>query len=329
MSPTNRTTSGRTQRTTLLVGIVLVILVLVGVLLWDGRNSPYVATFLGSNVATTTSNGGTKQVGQATYTCDGGKTITATFFDLKNPPTQLPDVMPTPTGSIFLVLSDGRSMTLPQTISGSGVRYANADESLVFWNKGNTAFIEEGASQNQTYTGCISASALPGVENWGTFASSTMGISVRYPSEYGVQLGYTYTQRGPDQAPISGVKFTIPSALYQGTNLSGFDTGVSIEQLPQNTTCSPNDFLSASSTEKTVTDGGVTYQVAHLSDAGAGNFYDETVYAIQGSSVCTAVRYFIHSTNIGNYTSGTVKEFDKAALLAQFDKIRESIVLGL
>lgn len=33
---------------------------------------------------------------------------------------------------------------LPQTISASGARYANDDESFVFWNKGDTAFVEEG-----------------------------------------------------------------------------------------------------------------------------------------------------------------------------------------
>ena len=311
----------------MLVGVVLCILALSGVLLWDARNSPYISRFLGSNTATSTQ--ATVQVGAATYTCDGGKTITASFFDLKNPPP-FSDyaVPPTPTGSVLLSLSDGRSMTLPQTISGSGVRYANADESFVFWNKGNTAFIEEGAKQNQTYAGCISASTLSGVENWRVFASSTLGISVRYPDGYTVQPGYTYTELGPDRPVIGGIKFVIPAVLYQGTNLSGFDTGVSIEQLPQDTACSPNDFLSASSTVKTVTDNGVTYSVASLSDAGAGNFYTETVYVIQGASLCTAVRYLIHSTNIGNYTPGTVKEFDKAALLSQFDLIRESLVFG-
>jgi membrane-bound inhibitor of C-type lysozyme len=34
-------------------------------------------------------------------------------------------------------------MYLTQTISGSGARYANADESIVFWNKGDTAFIQQ------------------------------------------------------------------------------------------------------------------------------------------------------------------------------------------
>ena len=43
-----------------------------------------------------------------------------------------------------LQLSDGRSIALPQAMSGSGARYADAGDRTVFWNKGNTAFIEEG-----------------------------------------------------------------------------------------------------------------------------------------------------------------------------------------
>jgi membrane-bound inhibitor of C-type lysozyme len=40
-------------------------------------------------------------------------------------------------------------------LSGSGARYANKDESFVFWNKGDTAFITEGASGEETYSDCV------------------------------------------------------------------------------------------------------------------------------------------------------------------------------
>lgn len=93
-----------------------------------------------------------ESVATATYVCDSGKTITASFYKGTEPPPAAPGEPPTPTGSVALTLSDGRSMTLPQTLSASGVRYANADESFVFWNKGNSAFIVEGDAT--TYDGC-------------------------------------------------------------------------------------------------------------------------------------------------------------------------------
>ena len=42
--------------------------------------------------------------------------------------------------------------SLPQARSASGARYANADQSFVFWNKGETAFIEENGQPS--YSGC-------------------------------------------------------------------------------------------------------------------------------------------------------------------------------
>ncbi len=69
---------------------------------------------------------------------------------------------------------------------------------------------------------------------------------------------------------------------------------------------------------------GIVWSVTHGSDAGAGNFYEETIYAVVGTQRCLAIRYFIHSTNIGNYDPGTVRAFDEKALIATFDKIRDS-----
>ena len=63
-----------------------------------------------------------------------------------------------------------------------------------------------------------------------------------------------------------------------------------------------------------MTENGTEYSVASLSDAGAGNLYEEKVYALVGTSPCLAVRTFIHSTNIANYDPGTVTAFDEAAL---------------
>jgi len=48
-----------------------------------------------------------------------------------------------------------KTLYLPQTISASGARYANSDESIVFWNKGDTAFITEGDPNNVTFKDCV------------------------------------------------------------------------------------------------------------------------------------------------------------------------------
>jgi len=76
---------------------------------------------------------------EAEFKCDDDKSVKATFYPEK----------------VDLTLSDGRTIELPQTMSGSGARYANADETMVFWNKGNNAFITEGSDDKETFSGCV------------------------------------------------------------------------------------------------------------------------------------------------------------------------------
>ncbi len=87
------------------------------------------------------------------YSCDGGKTIHADYYQGTSTPPANPGEPPVPGGSVALVLSDGRAMTLPQTISASGIRYANADESFIFWSKGSGAFVME--NNAQTFANCV------------------------------------------------------------------------------------------------------------------------------------------------------------------------------
>ncbi len=82
-----------------------------------------------------------KVIASAIFNCDNGKSINSRFTE----------------GAVYLTLSDGRKIHLPQAISASGARYANADESFVFWNKGDTAFIQEG--ENYTYENCLTQGA--------------------------------------------------------------------------------------------------------------------------------------------------------------------------
>ncbi len=73
-----------------------------------------------------------------TYSCDNKKTIEATYLNTA--------------GQVALKLSDGRIMTLDHAMSADGARYATPDESIVFWSRGDTAFMTEG--DKTTYQNC-------------------------------------------------------------------------------------------------------------------------------------------------------------------------------
>jgi len=161
-----------------------------------------------------------------------------------------------------------------------------------------------------------------------TYATSTFLIT--YPADFTVDDSYIYDQVNPKK-PITGVKFTIPGTMATGTNLSS-DTYLAVEWLPRAKKCTGDIYLAANVRPRLETFASTTYSVASSTGAAAGNIYEESVYALPDSSPCIAVRYFIHSGNIGNYPAagepGAVREFDRAALQAAFDNIRASLMLG-
>ena len=79
----------------------------------------------------------------AVFSCPGGEDIDATFVNGDNP-------------HVDLTFSDGTSMSLPQAISADGARYANADQSYVFWNVGNMAMVQQNGTT--TLSNCVASS---------------------------------------------------------------------------------------------------------------------------------------------------------------------------
>lgn len=155
------------------------------------------------------------------------------------------------------------------------------------------------------------------------YASSTMKFSLKYPQGFTLEEPYAYTRVSPTK-PISGVKFRAPLAMTQGTNLAA-DSGVSVEQLPRAQNCSGDIFLKANVRSQTQTSGALTFSVASSSETVGSDTYEETVFAVPGSSPCIAMRYFLHSTSAGTSTASTTRAFDRAAVIAEFDKIRQSM----
>jgi membrane-bound inhibitor of C-type lysozyme len=106
------------------------------------RSSPMAALFMASVVGMCASAALAEDaISDVTFDCKDDKSIEAAFY----------------TDKVDLDLSDGRSMSLHQTMSGSGIRYAYADETFVFWSKGDTAFVTEGADGKETFSDCVAA----------------------------------------------------------------------------------------------------------------------------------------------------------------------------
>jgi len=196
-------------------------------------------------------------------------------------------------------------------IIGAIVIIILAAAGLYIWHQGSTAAPVE-----------VTPPPPPPAPVTHTYATST--YSIVYPDGYTADETYAY--QGVPNKPIPGVKFVIPGTVATGTNLSA-DSGVSVESLPRAKACTGDIYIYQNVRARDLTVGSTTWSVASSSDAGAGNFYEEQVFAVKDSKPCIAVRYYIHSTNIDNYPAGTVNAFNRDALLAQFDSIRDSLTL--
>ncbi len=161
--------------------------------------------------------------------------------------------------------------------------------------------------------------------NLEAYSNPNLGISLAHPKGYTINEMYTYEGMGPGKT-IRGISLTIPSSYTQGKNLSA-DTRISIERLPASADCSASEFLATAAGTTVVVENNTRYSIAEVSDAAAGNRYYEKVYALSKGEPCVAVRYFIHSTNIGNYEPGTVTEFDMDMIKKEFDAIRYSLTV--
>lgn len=163
----------------------------------------------------------------------------------------------------------------------------------------------------------------PAVPTLLMYATST--FSIQYRDTYALDDSYTYNAF--EGKPISGVKFSVPTAMTVGTNLSN-DSYVSVEWLPRAQNCTGDIYVLPNVRATDLLVGSTTYSVATTSEAAAGNVYEEQVYAIVNSDPCTAVRYYIHATQIENYEPGTVQEYDRSALMRAFDAVRDSLMLN-
>ncbi|GEM_PF-1181286 len=164
------------------------------------------------------------------------------------------------------------------------------------------------------------SAAAPTPAGWPSYKAT--GFSISYPPGFIVDRHHEYEGIGNGNA-ILGTAFFIPPALYTGTNLSS-DSYLSVEMFPQ-VTCTPHAFLASYQDLPPVNESGRKWLVASDNEGAAGNLYRETVYALAGSVPCIGVRYFIHSTEVGNYDPGTVQPFDINRVTAIFDRMRQSL----
>ncbi len=169
-----------------------------------------------------------------------------------------------------------------------------------------------------TLCGAAIAGAAPVPAGSGWIEFTIRDFVIAHPPDWRVDPHHTHDL----SPPIHGVSFTVAPELVTGTNLGG-DTALSVERVEGQ--CSASRFLDQPEDEHMASDAGRNYSVATAGDAGAGNRYEETVYALAHGKTCFGIRYFIHYAAIENFDPGSVRAFDRTALAAIFDRMRRSL----
>ncbi len=155
--------------------------------------------------------------------------------------------------------------------------------------------------------------------------------------EGGIALAYS-DQFAPANIPSSlnhktDLKFAlqwIDTSSYVGTNLGAayFVFGSSTNSQIVASCVDPlQSGVAPETANGKVAFNGYDFTSSVASDAGAGNIYDQYIYRVAEQGVCYEAIFFIHYSNIGNYSPGAVKEFDQPGLLQKFNGILAAIQL--
>jgi len=265
-----------------------------------------------------------KLIATATYTCDGGKTITAAYYQGPPAPQPQPGEPPMSNDTVRLTFDNGLTMTLKRTISADGVRFANANESFVFWNKGNDALVLQDGEQKD-YTNCTSGGT-------GSMQSVSTGKGITFSYPTGGDFGLAVTpEQVLEKAYIPPCEEGFDYCLYylgtdyEGTNFES--AGLSIKARPDLTadTClaaPPSGYTRQLEATTTRGEGYTASVMGPVGDAAVGHYTNGSVYRLHFDDTCYEFVTRIGETQFANYPPGAIKEFTAADREAMMQKLQ-------
>ena len=149
------------------------------------------------------------------------------------------------------------------------------------------------------------------------YNNSTTGLSLTYPDIFAPALPVAGNYKTNPELTLH----FIDSKSYDNTNLGEAYLFVSSSSDAQVVATCTEPNQSGGGPEQVVGNevvNGFTFVHSTSEGAGAGNIYEQEIYRMVNKNICYEVIYYIHSSNIANYTPGTVTKFDKNAITQEF-----------
>jgi hypothetical protein len=165
-----------------------------------------------------------------------------------------------------------------------------------------------------------SAPAAPMAQT--TYTNSQYNFSFAYPNSF-KQVAPVYGNLGNQIIQVQ-----LDNTNYPKTNFADADFTVSQQPAANISECLkygyPQSPASGGTQQKQIS--GINYYLTQGGGAGAGNFYNFEIYRTFNRGNCFEMNETIHTTNIDNYTPGTVTQIDIGPIQAQLDQILSSFV---
>lgn len=158
------------------------------------------------------------------------------------------------------------------------------------------------------------------------YRSDSLGFTIDYPSSASIATNGFEGYLNVTQTPLAG--FVLPPSLFEGTNLgeAGVYIGASTDPAIVAVCTKPSLDANESSAGDMVVDGA-SFSVTTSTGVGAGNIYETTSYRTVHNGACIEIVELLHSSNIANYTPGTVEQFDHQKFSGFLDGIVQTFAL--
>jgi hypothetical protein len=214
-------------------------------------------------------------------------------------------------GALFIVtLKEGRVDVTQLDRELSGVQ-PNYDSCLAFaqGDPDVARFIGAGPPPSATSPTAVPPSTPP--PHTKVYQDTAHGFEIRYPAD--LVVGMACPTQAIIDDPLVSLRL-VGDPYYAGTNLldACVTVGVDPAAAARSTCLAPRDTHEEYLGQQEI--NGALFSRFSRGGVATGHIYDVTSYRTLGADACYEVTLFLHHSDMGVYTPGTVSEFDRTAV---------------
>ena len=153
--------------------------------------------------------------------------------------------------------------------------------------------------------------------NWSQYQDTQDGFSIAFPPDY-LLTQNTEVPASDISLGVPAATINLPDSYFEGTNLGEASLTIRIGTSSADVaSCVANSEYFVGQRQI----NGENFAQYNFIGAAAGNIYDSVLLRNSHANKCYEIEILMHSGNIGNYTPGTVKEFNHDEILDNLERI--------